>query len=96
MLVSWGLARVLLLSEHYRLETSGWVLFIVVEAALLLGGVRVALLEAWPRGGTGLARTRGLGAFAELMIAGTGGFLLWMSLAARGRGCGSCRCRACR
>lgn len=83
VLVLWGLAKVMLLSEHYRLETSGWVLFIVVEAALLFSGVRVVLLEAWPRGaqGTRLARTRDVGALAELMIAGTGGFLLWMGLA---------------
>ena len=83
LLVAYGLTK-LAFSEHYRLETSGWMVFLLIEAALVVSGVRIALLEARPPRDrqTVVTRTRELGPIKELIIAGMGGFLLWAGLAA--------------
>jgi hypothetical protein len=83
LLVAYGLAR-LAFDEHYRLDPAGWVVFVLLVAALLVSGARIALLEARPPRdpATVVTRTRELGPVTELVIAGMGGFLLWAGLAA--------------
>lgn len=83
LLVAYGLTK-LAFSEHYQLDAVGWIVFAVLEAALVFSGVRIAMLEARPPRDrqTVLTRTREIGPIKELVIAGMGGFLLWAALAA--------------
>ena len=83
LLVVYGLSRVAW-SDDYRLGVAGWLVFLSIAAALVVGAARIALLEARPPRDhhTVVTRTRELGAVTELIIAGTGGCLLWASLAA--------------
>lgn len=83
VLVAYGLAR-FAMSDSYQLSPSGWVVLALIEAALLVSGVRIALLEARPPRDrhTVVTRTRELGPLRELVIAGMGGFLLWAGLVA--------------
>lgn len=83
LLIVAAFVRYVVLNENYRLEAAGWAYLSIFAVALVLSGVRIFRLEAWPREpGIVVTRTRELGPVTELVIAGAGAFLLFIGLLA--------------